>query len=106
MKLMFHEADAIHGSRELPRLKSSRVQSDFLCEQSGQGFTSPASLAAIRDGDNDSGFEMDCSFDPHAFGQSTSVHVCHSLAETYAVPYDSPFELCAYILAGALSSVC
>ena len=100
MKLMFHKADAIHGSRESPRLESSPAQSHSLSEQSGQGFTIPASLATICDGYNDSGLEMDYSFDPHAFGQSTSVNVCHSLADTYAVPCDNPFGLCTYILAG------
>ena len=103
---MFHEADEIHGSRDLPRMESSRVQSHFLSEQSGQGFSPLASLAAIRDGCNDSGLEMDYSFDPQAFGQSTSANLCHSLAETYAIPYDSPFELRTDILAGAPSSVC
>ena len=106
MKLIFHEADAIHGSRELPRLESSRVQSDFISEQSGQDFTPPASLATIRDGHNNSGLEMDYSFDPHAIGESSSVHVCHTLAETYTVPYDSPFDLCTYVLASTPKFVC
>ena len=30
----FHEADAIHGSRELPRMKSSRVQDEMISSAS------------------------------------------------------------------------
>ena len=105
MKLMFHKADAIHSPRELPLLESSQVQSRFLSEQSGQGFTTPTSLATTWDGHTRSTLEMDYSFDPHAFGQPTSVNLCNSLADTYAVPYDSPFELRTYILADAPSSV-
>ncbi|KAJ5123313.1 hypothetical protein N7448_009410 [Penicillium atrosanguineum] len=90
--------DATEGSRKLPRLtaSSSPSTSHALAVRPGQNLTPPESLVTNWDGNNNSALEMECSVDPHPFGQPTCVNVCRSIAETYAAPYNSPFNISTY----------
>ncbi|KAJ5219196.1 uncharacterized protein N7498_001295 [Penicillium cinerascens] len=92
------DEDVTEGSRKLPRLTaiSSPSPSHALAVQPGQNPTPPESLAASWDGNNNSALGIEYSVDPHHFGQPTSLNVCRSIAETYAVPYNSPFNIGTY----------
>jgi len=108
LKGRYHDAyittDGSYSSQKLPRLTSCRSPRHSLSVQSpDQNPTPPASLAASWDGYNYSALEMDYAVDSRPFDQSTtSLNVCRSIAETYAVPYNSPLNLSTYDLASTL----
>ncbi|KAG2002774.1 hypothetical protein GB937_009540 [Aspergillus fischeri] len=68
------------GTRKSPRVTSSSPR--VLAAQPGQNPTPPESLAASTDGNN--------TLNP--LGQLTSVSICRSIADDYAVPYNDPFN--------------
>ncbi|GFF30146.1 hypothetical protein IFM51744_01043 [Aspergillus udagawae] len=72
------------GSRKSPRMTSSPslLPSNARTAQPGQNPTPPESLAASTDGNN--------TLNP--LGQPTSVSICRSIADDYAVPYNDPFS--------------
>ncbi|KAL4915957.1 hypothetical protein BDW62DRAFT_203113 [Aspergillus aurantiobrunneus] len=75
-----NEGEMAHGSRKSPRVTSSPslLPSSALAAQPAQNPTPPESLAASTDGNS------------HPPGAPTSVNICRSIAEDYAVPYNDP----------------